>query len=324
MPDGLITPGPCPPEGCPPPTSIECIEVDRVYDLCFQQETRTRALVVKDPCVLECLCPRGPEQCPAGTIIPCLIQQSDSSCDVVNRVQQTGGFARVTLRVRVPVALFRVGTQAGTREPCLVRHIEFTKTVLLCAPEGTRIECRVSGDCRAIVTDGDSCRLDIEVSLAICVVIKAVAEVNLLVPTYGFCVPAECVTAGLGPCPPTPPAVCGVTPPPPVTCALRITAWGRSKKDWGCDVTFAICGVTECVGPVLVQLLDFTDPNAPVVIDSANAPVGAGGRWSARFNENVQEIPSEAFLGVRASAAGAQTVVARLSQIPRDDAACPA
>ena len=32
----LITPGECPPEGCPPFTRIECIAVDKVYDSCYQ------------------------------------------------------------------------------------------------------------------------------------------------------------------------------------------------------------------------------------------------------------------------------------------------
>ena len=41
-----IFPGICPPEGCPPPTRIECIAVDKVYDSCFQVHDITRTTTV--------------------------------------------------------------------------------------------------------------------------------------------------------------------------------------------------------------------------------------------------------------------------------------
>lgn len=41
-----IVPGQCPPEGCPPPTRIECIVVDKVYDSCFQLDDRSQNTVI--------------------------------------------------------------------------------------------------------------------------------------------------------------------------------------------------------------------------------------------------------------------------------------
>ncbi|HET7559550.1 MAG TPA: hypothetical protein VFK80_06280 [Limnochordia bacterium] len=202
----LITPGPCPPEGCPPPTDIECIEVRRVYDLCFQQDTMTRTFTVRGADA-RCLC-EG-ENCTVGTMIPTDVLREGAFCEVVNRVQQSNGFAVVTLRVHVPIAYYTVGTTLPTtQDACFVRNAVFTKTVTLCAPLGTDIDCSVTGAATSMITDINDGAITIETTASICVVIKSTADVNLLVPTYGFCVPAECVTAGLGPCPPVAPPFC--------------------------------------------------------------------------------------------------------------------
>jgi hypothetical protein len=43
-----IVPGQCPPEGCPPPTRIECIVVDKVYDSCFQLDDRSQNTIITE------------------------------------------------------------------------------------------------------------------------------------------------------------------------------------------------------------------------------------------------------------------------------------
>lgn len=40
----IITPGVCPPEGCPSPTRIECIITVKVYDSCFQVASITKKI----------------------------------------------------------------------------------------------------------------------------------------------------------------------------------------------------------------------------------------------------------------------------------------
>jgi hypothetical protein len=53
----------------------------------------------------------------------------------------------------------------------------------------------------------------------LCLLIQSTALVKLLVPTYGFCVPAPCVVSPSPPfpCPPSPlyPPQCPVVNPPP-------------------------------------------------------------------------------------------------------------
>ncbi|HET7559448.1 MAG TPA: hypothetical protein VFK80_05760 [Limnochordia bacterium] len=208
MVDPVITPGPCPPEGCPPPTDIECIEVRKVYDLCFQQDTMTRTFRVSGSDAV-CLCGSNHQHCEVGTVIPSDILADDAFCTVISRIQQSDGFARVAIRVHVPIAYYPVGTTVPTTiEPCFVRNAVFTKVVTLCAPEGTDITCDITGTASSMIIDIVDGTLHIETTASFCIVLKSTADVNLLVPTYGFCVPAECVTAGLGPCPPAVPPQC--------------------------------------------------------------------------------------------------------------------
>ncbi len=88
-----------------------------------------------------------------------------------------------------------------------------SKTVTLCAPEGVNIDCSNSTllSCNCIVTDVEEEDEDIAYTITcdiqVCLVIRSVLTVQLLVPSYGFCVPAPCVTLP-GVCPPLPPDQC--------------------------------------------------------------------------------------------------------------------
>lgn len=47
------------------------------------------------------------------------------------------------------------------------------------------------------------------ITMQLCIVVKSVADVNVLVPTFGIVVPKECqVAPAFGGCPPLPPQQC--------------------------------------------------------------------------------------------------------------------
>ncbi|MBE3590078.1 MAG: hypothetical protein IMW98_04545 [Firmicutes bacterium] len=184
-----VVPGPCPPEGCPPPTEIVCIETMKVYDFCFQTDTRSN---------LQFPIPSTCGAIPADALVDCSV--GSVSCQETRRVplENGGGLANVTLLLTVPLT-FTVRTRTGEVICTFMDAFTFLKTVTLCAPEGTAIDCRVpSSSCDAAFVAGRN----VHVSVTLCILIEANALVKLLVPSYGFCVPSECVTL------PSPPVEC--------------------------------------------------------------------------------------------------------------------
>lgn len=198
-----ISPGTCPPEGCPPPTRIECIVVDKVYDSCFQLHDVSRDTSISTSTDFT----TGPFA--VGDVINCSLTTGASiSCTEVSRVSAGDGFFTITILVAVPVTL----TNPNNRNETVERIFTFTKTATLCCPEGVSPDCSESTliFCSCVVTNvtgGYAPNITITCTLQVCVVIKCILSVQLLVPSFGFCVPAPCVTLP-GVCPPTPPAQC--------------------------------------------------------------------------------------------------------------------
>lgn len=207
-----IVPGPCPPGGCPPPTEIVCIEVDKVYDFCFQVERKDN------------VCFDLPESCEEDEEASVTCTITALRCKEVSRapLSMGGGFFNVTFLVTVTARIRtcqgpdlnggendRVSVRAKSganngannggndgdecEEECLFeRTFTFMKTVTLCAPEGTVTDCSIpSFTCGPCIPVDEGRRICC--SFTLCMVIQSRATVKLLVPAYGFCVPAECV-----------------------------------------------------------------------------------------------------------------------------------
>jgi len=203
----VVTPGPCPEEGCPPPTEIDCIEVTKVYDFCFQTDTR------------ENICFAIPSSCghvPPGSTAAGSVTSVSCTTQSITPIANSGGFANVTLLVTVMESITLTAPDGATI--CtFTGQFFYLKTVTLCAPSGVSITCTAPatavGPC--VIIAGDVC-----CTVNICLLIESNALVKLLVPTYGFCLPAPCVVSPSPPfsCPPSPlfPPQC-VVPPPTTT-----------------------------------------------------------------------------------------------------------
>jgi hypothetical protein len=203
-PKPTVTPGACPPEGCPPFDRIECIVVEKVYDSCFQVDQRTRDIIVTTDAAGSF--PTGPFA--VGDIVECgLTEGLDISCTEISRTPTTEpGFYTVSLVISVPVTLTNPNAVTETVDTVFT----FTKAVTLCAPEGTQINCEESSLllCSCVITSVDEgVSITVTCDIQICVVLKSTLVVQLLVPSYGFCIPAPCVTIP-GVCPPSPPEQC--------------------------------------------------------------------------------------------------------------------
>lgn len=195
-----VTPGICPPEGCPPPTRIECIVVPKVYDSCFQTHDLTRDFTVTTGRSGQF--PTGPFY--VGQVVPCKLK-APITCEELSRTPVGEGFVTLNLLVKVPLKLTNPNNDSETTS----RLVTFTKMVTLCCPEGVDPDCTESTLtlCSCIVTAVGDNRIMITCDIQVCLVIKCILTVQLLVPSYGFCVPAPCVTLP-GVCPPAPPPQC--------------------------------------------------------------------------------------------------------------------
>lgn len=163
---------------------VVCIEAKRVCDFCFQEHRVERTIPL-----------------PAGVVIPngtrpmvdCRIDERNIDCRVIEEKQVDCKKDRtlVCLAIEVPVTL-RIG------ETEITERIIFLKQAVICVPEGTDIECLVTGNCCCFV---DPVTRTISCVFNFCVVIQSKVNVRILVPTLGVCAPKECRTV-VGGCPP--------------------------------------------------------------------------------------------------------------------------
>jgi hypothetical protein len=181
-----VTPGPCPTTGCPPPTEIDCIQVTKVYDFCFQADT------IPNVCAPLCM--------PAETVASITCTVTDCDCDLVGTPvpASTPGFVEATFLITCTVVFTLTSSSGNTCTTSTTAS--FIKTVVLCGPAGTAQSCTVVNEsCSQPAIIGTT----VCTTVSICVIYQSTAYVALLVPTYGFCTPAPCSTAPLLPCPPS-------------------------------------------------------------------------------------------------------------------------
>jgi hypothetical protein len=184
MPDE-VKPGPYP-GGAPTATEIACIKAKKVFDYCFHQDVIERCFPVSE---------RDLSSDVEG-IARCTVTQT--RCTELGRTDMPGkpGFCAVNLQLNVVVE-FAIATHNGTQRT-FTRTFALPKTVVLCAPTGTQIECDVNAVCTcALETQAGPCgtRTEISCSLQVWLVVTTFAEVAMLVPSYGLCTPAA-VTEG--------------------------------------------------------------------------------------------------------------------------------
>jgi len=229
----VVEPGPCPPQGCPPPTEIVCIKTKKVYQECKQADVFELPVNMLNP---QGVCTGNRLTPPAGAtaIVDCQLEplfMSFEDCDgkknkvdsadatsnthkVKSCCEVQDGRIRFNLNRPIVVRVTLTFDNGQTRTGC-VEIPEFSKTVGI-PRAGTHPMFRCQVDlwvdrcllCFIEELPGpDEIRCCINVILAF----KLFAEVQLLVPAYGFCQPPECEEV-LGQCPP---AVDGGLPFPP-------------------------------------------------------------------------------------------------------------
>ncbi|RJX18130.1 MAG: hypothetical protein C4570_07495 [Ammonifex sp.] len=169
---------------------VICIETFKVYDFCFQAESREQCFNLPDNC------PSFPF--PAGSTANCEIVDSPTCTEISRTAPDETGRSNVTFAVSTTIKIIIVGPECEVL--CVFKKtINFTKTVVLCAPDGTFTDCAiVDSACQCVLIGEQVC-----CSVDLCIVIQSRAVVKLLIPSFGFCVPKECEQVS-----PAPPLVC--------------------------------------------------------------------------------------------------------------------
>lgn len=160
-----------------------CIQVNKVYDACLQQETLSNIRV--ELCKVR---PAGTTFVPPLTLISC---RSTSTKGILkdlqfDRLPDRPNFSRVRANVEIPIEVtFTDSTgRQGTGNTVITVH----KDVILYVPDESVIPYTAEAVVSAICVSGeyiDDFRFDI--TCCVTVILKIVAEVELLIPAYGFC-----------------------------------------------------------------------------------------------------------------------------------------
>lgn len=200
-----VTAGPLMAGNWPPPTEVDCIEVTKVFDSCYQTQNFNN------------LCARVPPEDMCGQIAfnpastaTCAV--SSTTCNLISSVA-TGvdDDYQVTFSVSI---VDTVTLTSPTGQTCSFNiPVNFFASTVLCVPTGATPTCTVSASCGPCIivpgsgpqgSDWHDHGPSVCCAVNVCVLLQSTAQVQLLVPSYGYCVPAECQVAAAAPCPPYP------------------------------------------------------------------------------------------------------------------------
>ncbi len=159
-----------------------CIQAQKIFDACIRQvQIENYTLKLKD-CV-----PENPTY-PLTFISARSVSSSVKVCDLsVDRLADKPGCARVQAKVVIPVEV--VYTDACGTEGVAYAVVEICEDVLLFVPSPSIMPYSVIAQASAVCTEGtfdEHCK-GFKVNVCVTVILKVATEVELLVPSYGYC-----------------------------------------------------------------------------------------------------------------------------------------
>ena len=187
-----------------------CVQVKRVYDSCLQQEqlddkkvTITSYAMVAPSCNNNCSCNCSAENtetvAPTSAPVPPITFESCRSTTTegtirnltVERLCDRPCFARVRCQIDVPIDILFVDSRCV--EYIGKGVITVDKDVLLSIPDESivpySLESMVSAICVAGSYQGNNV---FKLTVCVTVILKVLAQVEILIPSYGFCTIPPC------------------------------------------------------------------------------------------------------------------------------------
>ncbi len=182
-----IVPGPVEPGQLPEPTEIACIEVTKVYDACSQRI---------------CL-----DNIPPITFVPSVLNLTPSFGEITNitvslvtppgfvitPLPDRAGFARVEATFQVTYDIV-INYPDGTTQTLPGNITTFNKDIVLYVPDPNVAIMKYEALAEGLYGKVNlGVTTTVEVIIGVWIVIKSAVDVQLLVPSYGFCpTPAAC------------------------------------------------------------------------------------------------------------------------------------
>jgi hypothetical protein len=164
-------------------TERVCLQVKKVYDSCLQQEQLSDVTVH-----LHCIQPITPAPVPPFEFVSCRSTEIKGILrDVkIDPIPNREHFARVRATVEIPIEV--VFLDSTNREFTGKAFITIKKDVILFVPDDSIIPFFVDDIVSAICVTGtwvgDN---NFVITVCVTIILKIVAEVELLVPAFGFC-----------------------------------------------------------------------------------------------------------------------------------------
>lgn len=165
-----------------------CIQVKKVFDACLQQTSlENYQITLTHPT-------------PASYTAPLTFVSaaSTSSVGIISDLivtplttTESPRTSRVQATVSIPVEVIYV--DANNVEGSATGTIKVTEDVVMCIPDNSVIPVDIAATVNAVSPEGEYVtELTFSITACVTVVLKAEAEVELLIPTYGYCYIPPC------------------------------------------------------------------------------------------------------------------------------------
>ncbi|HHT66512.1 MAG: hypothetical protein ACOX25_00535 [Caldicoprobacterales bacterium] len=162
-----------------------CIQVNKVYDSCLQQETLNDVRIV-----LTEISKSRHTFVPPLTFVSCRSTTTKGKLvhTRIDRLPDRPNFARVRTKVEIPIEV--VFEDCEGRQGSGMAVITVPKDVVLYVPDESVIPFQLESIVNAVCVSGrfipgETFRFDVDVCITI--ILKIVAKVELLIPAFGFC-----------------------------------------------------------------------------------------------------------------------------------------
>ncbi|MDD4797191.1 MAG: hypothetical protein PHO66_05440 [Eubacteriales bacterium] len=159
-----------------------CVQVKRVYDACLEQTQTDRIVTVTN------ITPSNPVPVAPLTLVSCRSTSVTGEVHdlMIDRLPDRPQFARVRCCIRIPIEV--VFTDGTNREYVGQAYIIVKKDVVLCVPDNSLVPFDLQTIVNAICVTGYHVRnWEFNISVCISIILKIVADVDILLPSYGFC-----------------------------------------------------------------------------------------------------------------------------------------
>ncbi|MBP3655423.1 MAG: hypothetical protein J6K32_01870 [Clostridia bacterium] len=170
-----------------------CIQVQRVYDSCLQQEQLSQQRITLQSYGLVPAAGCGYDETATQPVMPISFESCRSTTTEgtirnlsVERLCDRPCFARVRGQIDVPIDI--LFTDASCREYIGRGVVTVDKDVLLSIPDESIVPYTIEAMVSAICVSGTYIGNNIfELDICVSVILKVLAKVEILVPSYGFC-----------------------------------------------------------------------------------------------------------------------------------------